>query len=41
MKKALLAITLLSSISTAAFANQAGDILIRVVVTSVNPDSYN
>ena len=41
MKKALLTIALLSSITTAAFANQVGDILIRGGVTSVNPDSDN
>jgi len=39
MKKSLLTIALLSSLSTAAFANQAGDILIRGGATSVNPDS--
>jgi len=39
MKKSLLAIALLSSISTVAIANQAGDILIRGGLTSVNPDS--
>ncbi len=39
MKKTLLTIALLSSLSTAAFANQAGDILIRGGATSVNPDS--
>lgn len=39
MKKTLLTMALLSSLSTAAFANQAGDILIRGGATSVNPDS--
>jgi len=39
MKKSLLTIALLSSLTTAAFANQAGDILIRGGATSVNPDS--
>jgi outer membrane protein len=39
MKKSLLAIALLSSLSTMAFANQAGDILVRGGITSVNPDS--
>jgi outer membrane protein len=39
MKKSLLAIALLSSLSTVAFANQAGDILIRGGITSINPDS--
>lgn len=39
MKKSLLTIALLSSLSTAVFANQAGDILIRGGATSVNPDS--
>lgn len=39
MKKSLLAIALLSSLSTVAIANQAGDILIRGGLTSVNPDS--
>jgi outer membrane protein len=39
MKKTLLAMALLSSLSTATFANQAGDILIRGGATSVNPDS--
>lgn len=39
MKKSLLTIALLSSLSSVAFANQAGDILIRGGVTSVNPDS--
>ena len=39
MKKSLLTLALLSSLSTAAFANQAGDILIRGGATSVNPDS--
>ncbi|MBL4823379.1 MAG: outer membrane beta-barrel protein [Colwellia sp.] len=39
MKKSLLAIVLLSSLSTMAFANQAGDILVRGGITSVNPDS--
>ncbi|MFT7009398.1 MAG: outer membrane protein [Colwellia sp.] len=40
MKKSLLAIALLSSLSTVALANQAGDILIRGGATSVDPDSY-
>ena len=39
MKKSLLTLALLSTISTAAFANQAGDILIRGGATMVNPDS--
>jgi len=39
MKKSLLTLALLSTLSTAAFANQAGDILIRGGATSVNPDS--
>ena len=39
MKKSLLAIALLSSLSTVALANQAGDILIRGGLTSVNPES--
>lgn len=39
MKKSLLAIALLSSLSTMAFANQAGDILVRGGYTTVNPDS--
>jgi len=39
MKKSILTIALLSSLSTAAFANQAGDFLIRGGATSVNPDS--
>ncbi|MDX2367463.1 MAG: OmpW family outer membrane protein [Colwellia sp.] len=39
MKKSLLAIALLSSLSTVALANQAGDILIRGGLTSINPDS--
>lgn len=39
MKKSLLAIALLSSLSTMTFANQAGDILVRGGLTSVNPDS--
>ena len=39
MKKSLLAIALLSSLSTVALANQAGDILIRGGITSINPDS--
>jgi len=39
MKKTLLTLALLSTLSTAAFANQAGDILIRGGATSVNPDS--
>lgn len=44
MKKTLLTIALLSSISTVstvAVANQAGDILVRGGYTSVNPDSDN
>jgi outer membrane protein len=39
MKKSLLAIALLSSLSTVALANQAGDILIRGGATMVSPDS--
>jgi outer membrane protein len=39
MKKSILAIALLSTISTAALANQAGDILVRGGLTQVNPDS--
>jgi outer membrane protein len=39
MKKTLLTIALLSSLSTAAFANQAGDILVRGGVTMVSPSS--
>jgi outer membrane protein len=39
MKKSILAIALLSSLSSMAFANQAGDILVRGGITSVNPDS--
>ena len=39
MKKSILAIALLSTISTAALANQAGDILVRGGFTQVNPDS--
>ena len=39
MKKTLLTIALLSSISTVAVANQAGDILIRGGATMVSPDS--
>ena len=39
MKKSILALTILSSISVTAFANQSGDILIRGGATSVNPDS--
>ncbi|MCW8831726.1 MAG: outer membrane protein OmpW, partial [Colwellia sp.] len=39
MKKTLLTIALLSSLSTVALANQAGDILVRGGLTSVNPDS--
>jgi len=39
MKKSILAIALLSSLSTAALANQAGDILVRGGVTMVSPDS--
>lgn len=41
MKKSLLTIALLSTLSTAAFAHQAGDILVRGGATSVNPDSQN
>jgi outer membrane protein len=39
MKKSILAIALLSSLSSMAFANQAGDILVRGGYTTVNPDS--
>ncbi|WP_114326329.1 OmpW/AlkL family protein [Candidatus Colwellia aromaticivorans] len=39
MKKSLLAIALLSSLSTVALANQAGDILVRGGATMVSPDS--
>lgn len=39
MKKTLLTIALLSSLSTVAVANQAGDILIRGGATMVSPDS--
>ena len=39
MKKSLLAIALLSSLSTMALANQAGDILVRGGATMVSPDS--
>lgn len=39
MKKTLLTIALLSSFSTVALANQAGDILIRGGATMVSPDS--
>jgi len=39
MKKTLLTIALLSGLSSAAFANQAGDILIRGGATSVSPNS--
>ena len=39
MKKSILAIALLSSLSSMAFANQAGDILVRGGLTTVNPDS--
>jgi len=39
MKKTLLTIALLSSLSTVAVANQAGDILIRGGATMVAPDS--
>jgi len=39
MKKSLLTLALLSTLSTAAFANQAGDILIRGGLTMVSPDS--
>lgn len=41
MKKSLLTIALLTTLSTTALANQAGDILIRGGATSVNPDSSN
>ena len=39
MKKSLLTIALLSTISTTALANQAGDILVRGGLTMVTPDS--
>lgn len=39
MKKSLLAIALLSSLSAVAFANQTGDILVRGGVTLVSPDN--
>ena len=39
MKKSLLAIALLSSLSTVALANQAGDILMLCGATMVTPDS--
>jgi outer membrane protein len=39
MKKTLLSLALLSTLSTAAFANQAGDILIRGGLTNINPDN--
>ncbi|MBL4899852.1 MAG: outer membrane beta-barrel protein [Colwellia sp.] len=39
MKKSLLVVALLSSLSTMAYANQAGDILVRGGVTMVSPDS--
>lgn len=39
MKKSLLTIALLSTISTTALANQAGDILVRGGLTTVTPDS--
>lgn len=39
MKKSLLAIALLSSLSTVTLANQAGDILVRGGLTMVSPDS--
>jgi len=39
MKKTLLTIALLSSLSTVAVANQAGDILVRAGATMVSPDS--
>ncbi|MDP7593549.1 MAG: OmpW family outer membrane protein [Litorilituus sp.] len=39
MRKTLLSLALLSTLSTAVFANQAGDILVRGGLTSVNPDS--
>ncbi len=39
MKKSLLAIAFLSSLSAATFANQTGDILVRGGATSVSPDS--
>ena len=39
MKTSLLTIALLSSLSSMAFANQAGDLLIRAGATSVSPNS--
>lgn len=39
MKKTLLAIALLSTVSTTAFAHQAGDFIIRGGATMVSPDS--
>lgn len=39
MKKTLLTIALLSSLSTVTLANQAGDILVRGGLTMVSPDS--
>jgi outer membrane protein len=39
MKKSILAIALLSSLSSIAFANQGGDILVRGGATMVTPDS--
>jgi len=41
MKKSLLAIALLSSISTVTLANQAGDFLVRGGATQVAPESTN
>jgi len=41
MKKSLLTIALLSGLSTATLANQAGDFMIRGGLTTVNPDSGN
>lgn len=39
MKKSLLTLALLSTLSNAAFANQAGDILVRGGATMASPDS--
>ncbi len=39
MKKSLLAVALLSTLSTGVLANQAGDILVRGGATMVSPDS--
>ena len=39
MKKSIITLALLSTLSTAAFANQAGDILIRGGATMASPDS--